>query len=162
MRKEKERLLKIGGLLKRVGNFNPKRFLAFFEERLIFQKTIYLLQAYGLYLGYEFNWYLRGPYSPDLAYDGFALVDLYDKAPLVKFKRDKAERRFLEFIHLFLGKRRRDARWLEQLASIHFLKHLHPSMNKEKIIKKVMAKQPFITLRDCEETWTYLKKFKLI
>ena len=34
-----------------------------FEDRLICQKKIYLLQSLGTDLGYTYNWYVRGAYS---------------------------------------------------------------------------------------------------
>ncbi len=37
-----------------------------FDDRLICQKKIYLLQSLGTDLGYTYNWYVRGPYSPSL------------------------------------------------------------------------------------------------
>lgn len=45
-----------------------------FSDRLLLQKAIYLSQAGGVQLGYHFNWYLRGPYSPTLTRDAFAVV----------------------------------------------------------------------------------------
>ena len=47
--------------------------LSSFDPRLALQKTIYLAQATGVDLGYTFAWYLRGPYSPGLTRDVFAL-----------------------------------------------------------------------------------------
>lgn len=44
------------------------------EQRLMLQKTVYLLQAYGLKLGYGFSWYRYGPYSQDLVYDAYAVL----------------------------------------------------------------------------------------
>jgi hypothetical protein len=46
-----------------------------FKDRLILQKAVYLTQAAGLQLGYHFNWYLRGPYSPGLTKDAFAMAN---------------------------------------------------------------------------------------
>jgi len=43
-----------------------------FGSRLRVQKVVYLMKATGSGLPYDFNWYLRGPYSPDLARDLFA------------------------------------------------------------------------------------------
>jgi hypothetical protein len=48
--------------------------LSSFSDRLILQKAVYLAQAAGVQLGYSYNWYLRGPYSPALTRDGFAVV----------------------------------------------------------------------------------------
>jgi hypothetical protein len=46
-----------------------------FDDRLILQKTVYLVQQFGIPLGYSFSWYLRGPYSRDLTADAFAEFD---------------------------------------------------------------------------------------
>ena len=45
------------------------------DERVILQKTIFLLKQLGYDLKYNFNWYLKGPYSPALASDGYTLRD---------------------------------------------------------------------------------------
>src|SRR5947207_10603765 len=45
-----------------------------FPDRLVLQKAIYLAQAAGVQLGYQFHWYLKGPYSPGLTRDAFAVV----------------------------------------------------------------------------------------
>jgi hypothetical protein len=45
-----------------------------FPDRLTLQKAVYLAQAAGVQLGYSYNWYLRGPYSPALTRDAFAVV----------------------------------------------------------------------------------------
>jgi len=67
---------KLAGILARLTECSGKRFDASdFWSRFRIQKSIYLLQAMG-YPGtsdYRFNLYLRGPYSPDLAKDYYAL-----------------------------------------------------------------------------------------
>lgn len=45
-----------------------------FDDRLILQKAVYLLQSAGIRMGYRFRWYLKGPYSPDMTADAFALT----------------------------------------------------------------------------------------
>jgi uncharacterized protein YwgA len=45
-----------------------------FADRLTIQKAVYLSQAVGVQLGYNYNWYRRGPYSPGLTRDAFGLV----------------------------------------------------------------------------------------
>jgi len=57
--------LEEAGIPVRVGQFN---------ERLLLQKGVYLLQEAGVHLGYRYRWYLRGPYSTDLASDVFFLA----------------------------------------------------------------------------------------
>ena len=46
-----------------------------FEQRLKSQKVYYLAQVFGVSPAYNFNLYLRGPYSPGLAYDLFKLKE---------------------------------------------------------------------------------------
>ena len=161
MEEERIRLEGLGGILKRIGNYNPEMFESSFNDRLIFQKTVYLLQAFGLYLGYYFSWYIHGPYSTTLTRDGFALIDNYSEVPHVRFVEDKDDALFKTFL-IFLGKRKNDADWLEILASIHILKRLYPTKNKNRIINKVMDKDPHFSREICEEAFEYLKKFGLI
>ena len=95
-----------------------------FDDRLRLQKFIYLLQAHGIYLGYDYSWYLRGPYCTALATAGFMLKDFYDMLPE---KRDKYEGftnsvvqdRFEKFVK-FIGKREADTNFLEVAASLHY------------------------------------------
>jgi len=52
-----------------------------FDERLVIQKSVCLLQYAGVHLGYRFRWYLRGPYSTELTNDAFWLAAHQDKLP---------------------------------------------------------------------------------
>ena len=49
-----------------------------FEDRLVIQKTVCLLELMGFDIGYRFSLYVRGPYSPDLT------ADLYNQQDLVE------------------------------------------------------------------------------
>ena len=42
-----------------------------FDNRIKFQKLIYILESIGINFDYSFSWYVRGPYSSSLASDGF-------------------------------------------------------------------------------------------
>lgn len=53
----------------------PSR-LVKFDDRLILQKVVYLLQESGLEMGYRYHWYLRGPYSTGLTDDAYFLVKM--------------------------------------------------------------------------------------
>jgi uncharacterized protein YwgA len=39
------------------------------DNRIVYQKIIYLLQNYGVSLGYGYKWYIRGPFSSELQHD---------------------------------------------------------------------------------------------
>jgi uncharacterized protein YwgA len=45
-----------------------------FNQRLILQKAVYLLQSAGVRNGYRFRWYLKGPYCSELTSDAFGIV----------------------------------------------------------------------------------------
>ena len=44
------------------------------DDRKRVQKAVYLGQRAGVDLGYRFSWYLKGPYSPGLTEDYYALA----------------------------------------------------------------------------------------
>src|ERR1700693_1170672 len=99
----------LGSLLKRINNYDK---METFDGRLKLQKTIYLMQVFDLYIGYDFSWYIRGAYSTQLAKDGFELRAVYDSISSGKFIDPKAEQRFASFLK-FIEKHRNDADWLE-------------------------------------------------
>lgn len=96
-----------------------------FDDRLIIQKAIYLAKAAGHDCGHHFGWYLRGPYSPELARDAFSIAaelaaDIDDSQ---EWQLDADEEARLEHLSGLLGgkPRKSKARRLELLASVHFL-----------------------------------------
>ena len=46
-----------------------------FNERLILQKAVYLMQMAGIHMGYRFRWYIRGPYSPEMTAGAFGILN---------------------------------------------------------------------------------------
>ena len=55
--------------------------MRYFDHRLRAQKFVYLLQAFNVYMGYDYSWYLRGPYCSNLAASGLALDGFYGDIP---------------------------------------------------------------------------------
>lgn len=160
-KEEETRILLLGGVLRRIGNFDRQSFPSFFDQRLILQKTIYLLQAFGLFLGFRFSWYIRGPYSSTLAHYGYKIAKMKKEIPLARFTPAESERRFERFLR-FLGSKKNDADGLEILASIHLLKKLYPNHSRAKILQLVASKQPYFTITACKEAWDHLRKNGLI
>lgn len=64
-----EKRKKVIAFYKELG-FSPD--IALFDDRLIAQKLVCLLELKGIDLGYSCSMYVRGPYSPDLTKDLFA------------------------------------------------------------------------------------------
>ena len=95
-----------------------------FDDRLILQKTTYLLQQAEVHLGYRFRWYLRGPYSPDLTEDVFLFARNHaeSKKELSGWELDEISKKRIEKIKgLFSVSREKLALHLELLASVLFL-----------------------------------------
>lgn len=100
-----------------------------FEDRVHFQKIVYLFQAVNEDLDYHFRWYLHGPYSTELADDGFTLHYMREKtkekiskyAELTHGQEDAARLKgFLdELSKLETSLDRHEL--LELAASVHFL-----------------------------------------
>lgn len=109
-----------------------------FDSRLQLQKSIYLLQAFGINLGYSFAWYLRGPYCSLLTDHGFEINDVYHNIPKedVRFAEKKAQSKFERF-QKFVNEKDVDS--LEIAASLHYqIKVLHKNeeVAKEKTAHK--------------------------
>ena len=100
-----------------------------FNTRKVLQKKVYLTQLTGVDLGYRYNWYLYGPYSPALASDAFALRDEinYDKEfnNYELTSRTKSKLATLgDTGSLPQTAETTEPEWLELLASLHYLKHI--------------------------------------
>ena len=97
------------------------------EGRIAFQKKIYLLQAAGVNLGYDFTWDIYGPYSQGLARDGAQYEvnrELADRLADEIHLSEKGDKRFARARQLMALPASvdnvRESLWLEILSSIHF------------------------------------------
>lgn len=143
------------GLLNRIGNFDPRKFKSDFNARMILQKTVYLLQSFGLYLGYPYSWYLRGPYSPNLAKDAYLVANDYDRESLTCFEDREDEKRFGDFLR-FLGNKKNDHFWMEAVASVHFLAKLYGEKNEQLIFEEVHRKMRTLSRENFADIWNEL------
>lgn len=143
------------GLVKRV---YPNFDMSSFPNRLRLQKVVYLMEAFGIPLGYSFSYYIRGPYSTNLARDAFA-VDNFDEVKQVKFSEESLESRLVKFLE-WIDSRKNNDDLLEILASIHFLHKINPEKNDNTIVELVKNKR--LELNDKEqlikESISYLKE----
>jgi len=116
----REKLSRIVNSLRKVG-FDFK--VNYFNNRLKLQKYVFLLRRYGIDLGYSYNYYIRGPYSPELANDYYNLpkVDGEIKLPedFLKLIKDKSER------------------WLELASSLVMVFEKYPRISEDEAIRIV-------------------------
>ena len=71
-----------------------------FEDRLKLQKIVYIAHYFGVDLGYTFNEYIRGPYSPELADDYYELNESWNSKELKDLKplEDEKMEKLIEFL----------------------------------------------------------------
>lgn len=97
------------------------------NDRITLQKVVCLAQEAGLQLGYGFNWYVRGPYSPSLASDYYQLAGSEEaaQAEAGRFHLTDAAKAAIAKVALIFsvpqGVALDQVRWLELCASIAFL-----------------------------------------
>lgn len=144
------------GLLRRIDNYS----IGSFSERLILQKTIYLMQVFGLPLGYRFSWYFHGPYCPDLTRQLYEIREINERNEKRKFKSQDHEATFIRFIE-FLGDKKKDRNWLEAVASLHYLKRDQLDSDNEIIIDKFLKLKPKYSRRAAEQILHDLESLNL-
>jgi len=91
------------------------------DERIRVQKITYLAQCFSLDLDYKFSWYIRGPYSKDVANAGFEIcdnnIDLNQIQTTHELDREGIDR-FSRFITPHIN----DTLWLEIAGSAIYLR----------------------------------------
>lgn len=160
----------LGYILRSIHNSSFK--MDTFNDRLRLQKLVYMVEAFGVYLGYDYSWYLRGPYCTSLARAGFELEQINYKIPdhaRAKFMYPETQKKFdraTKFIASIM-KDPDDLTRLEIASSIHLLV-VTTDLPKPTIIDRVISKMSGLDInRDflassCEEMWTRLCKEGLI
>ena len=140
-----------------IGNINFSRYT--FQERLKLQKTVYLLKIFGFDLGYKFNFYIYGPYSVALAQTGSEIrTHPNEQVKPMEFIDPDLSKNFDLFLK-FLGEKKTDPRWLELIASIHYLKTSGVAEDRLKSI--ILSKNTKFTVEEYETAYTYLRNSNL-
>ncbi len=147
----------LGAILKDVGNFDMSEF----KGRLILQKTVYLLQSFGVDLGYKFGWYLHGTYCTKLAGDGFELKKVMDDIPKLEIKfTDVDVQSSYEKYMQFIDDKKFDPDLLEIASSIHYLSR--SNFEKDEVLGMVERKKKQFTRDQCIRIWNELEKHGVI
>ena len=147
----------MAAILNDIGNFD----MSTFKGRLTLQKTVFLLQSFGLSLGYVFKWYLHGPYCPTLANDGYAMDEIASSMPTIpiELESEQAQRRYLEFKDFLAGKKD-DPAMLEISSSICFLDRL--GFEKGEMFEIVKNKKPKFSMELCQAAWGDLEEYGVV
>ena len=107
-----------------------------FEDRLICQKKIYLLQSLGTDLGYTYNWYVRGPYSPSLTNYVYNNLEVLSSNDFSGYSLSSSAENNIDMVNSLLEDKRADfgiASWYDEGDNALFgaLIKQKPQFNKE-------------------------------
>ena len=147
----------LAAILKDVGNFSMDDFAG----RLTLQKTVCLLQAFGVDLGYRFGWYLHGPYCKALFKDGHEARRVIGELPEVNvsFEGEEMQRRYEQFKE-FMRDKKHDPALLEIGASICHL--AATGIDKDDILKVTEDKKPEFSRSQCVSMWDELERYGVV
>lgn len=128
-----------------------------FEHRIIMQKLAYLLQLKGVELGFEFNPYVRGPYSPQLAKQIFDNREIFEKLQTsAKLSTKEAEiaNEFSEVFDLKASMLEIAATYLyfaferkeNELDAVRHLKQLKPFFSEAQVAVAISKAKQFLPM----------------
>ena len=144
-----------------------------FSDRLSMQKTVHLIQGAGVHLGFGYNWYIHGPYSPALTEEAFGLLNEQLGDPSGRFADgwalDTKSKGFLKSLKVALenlpnGEVERP-RQLEIVSSVLWALQRawapwnRPSLVFQQLVEK--GKKDF-TLEQVRNALSWLKKYALL
>jgi uncharacterized protein YwgA len=113
-------------------------------DRKRVQKAVYLVQQTGLDLGYQYSWYLMGPYSSALTRDYYDLAASFEEGeedfPTVELRGAVLERlqRVKPLMTVPESCPLDQSSWLELIASVHYLQKargLNPDAAEQELKK---------------------------
>ena len=133
-----------------------------FDERIISQKKIYLLQQLGTDLGYIYNWYLKGPYSPSLTSYLYNKLEILSETDFSSYSLAQKPRENVDKVNL-LGRCKMTelslSSWYELLASLMYIcanKESWGVSDKNSIIQLLIKYKPQYNKSQCEYALTKL------
>ncbi len=91
---------------------------------LFVKKKIYLLQSLGTDLGYTYNWYVRGPYSPSLTNYVYNNLEILSSNDFSGYSLSSSAENNIDIVNSLLEDKRADfgiASWYELLASLLYI-----------------------------------------
>jgi len=145
-----KKISKLAGFIKSLESINFKFNVNRFDNRLKLQKFVYLAKRYGIDLDYNYNLYIHGPYSPELADDYYHMED-DSPAESIELPED--------FLRLIKGK---SERWLEFAATLVMIKERYPELDEKSMINLVRDNKPFAEEKELWDILIKLKKYNAI
>lgn len=129
-----------------------KDFKTNFATRLVFQKTMYLLQKSGVIREkHPFNYYVHGPYSPGWAKIGYEVANgRVHKVTIVGVDNNVRE---------LINRKPNDGSWLVALSTLHYYVTTL-RLSKERAKEKALEDGKFALLKHFDDAWKSLDSLK--
>lgn len=136
--------------------------LGSFAQRLLLQKRIFFASMLGVSLGFGYSWYIRGPYSPTLTRDAYAIEEARSKGGTVTLTLPDPLARKLDGIKSMFGAAWHDPRRMELLASVCYLARTFRRNDVEFLSEKLVSLKSHFTSDDAAEAFDWLADNGLI
>ena len=114
-----------------------------FTERIVSQKTIYLLQEFGIQTTYDFKWYNYGVYSRELADDMFSSTPSQIRTAVANSDVEAAIHKLTSFADEDI----KNPLFLEMASSILFIYKTNSLLKKDEVFEVLLSKKPHLDNR---------------
>lgn len=143
----------VGVIVKDIGGMDLKTY----DGRISLQRVVYLLQAFGLGLGYRYMWMLSGPISLKLMEDAFHILVAVERLPLIpiKFEDGDDDRRYGD-LKGFLAGKVGDLDALDMAVSICYLRN-EVGVGKDEVLRLTCGKKSRYAEAACQDMWDELE-----
>ncbi|MCH7969178.1 MAG: hypothetical protein IH841_08050 [Thaumarchaeota archaeon] len=127
-----------------------------FDDRIKFQKLVYLMQeGFGIDLDFEFTWYIHGPYSPDLT----KLVFNNDPGYQTKIVENSHTIKSIKKMGEFLKNEDLSRHNLELLGSLHYVLSAGGERNHKESLKLFSELKPQFSTNAIKKAYEKIKQF---
>jgi len=121
-----------------------------FKTRFRLQKYVYFAKFFGYDLGYDYNLYVHGPYSPGLANDYYKISESLDKAEPANINGN--------YLSLLKGK---DDEWLELASTVLMIKHRYEKIGDDELVELTRSAKPWAAEERIKGILSELRSYKL-
>lgn len=151
----REDIIATGVVMSKLNCFN----LDSLSNRILLQKKFYLLQRSGINLGFQYNWYVHGPYSPDLTSAAYECMS-EGKEAFQDFQLHGDVTKIIDkinnLINLKSSNKIDETSWYELLASYIYLRKEN---DVETAKNKLVSAKPKFSLEDANEAERIMEAF---
>ena len=136
--------------------------LGSFAQRLLLQKRIFFTSMLGVNLGFGHSWYIRGPYSPTLTRDAYAVEKARTQGSIATVTLPDSLSKNLDDIRNMFGAAWNDPQRMELLASMCYLARTFRTNDAEYLSDKLVSRKGHFEKDEATEAFDWLADKELI